>query len=278
MKVLLTGHKGFIGQHLHQALLNNNHQVTTYEWEDGKLDYDEVVKQDYVLHIGAISSTTERDVEKVLEQNYDFSTELINICSYHGIPLQFSSSASIYGLESTFREDTIADPRSPYAWSKYLTERYIKYTYRRHGRYQVFRYFNVFSTDGASESHKEDQASPYFKFTKQAKEKGKITIFEGSDRVQRDFIHVECIVNYHLKFMQLPMYGVFNLGSGKTKTFKEVALEVARQHNATIETVPMPEHIARQYQWYTKADMTKTSKALACLNYPKVSLQEVQEV
>jgi ADP-L-glycero-D-manno-heptose 6-epimerase len=124
-------------------------------------------------------------------------------------------------------------------------------------RVQGFRYFNVY---GPYEDHKGDQASPYHKFTKQAKETGVIKIFEGSENFKRDFVSVETVVDVHRRFFTVHESGVWNIGTGIAKSFKEVAEEIARQYNAKIEYIPIPENIAKQYQKYTQADLTKLRK------------------
>lgn len=259
MKILLTGYKGFIGQHMHKALIQAGHDVECYEWGD---TYPGVMDKDWVIHMGAISSTTETDIDKVLRQNYDFSVSLFEDCKTFGVPFQFSSSAGIYGQTIEFKETSKPDPRSPYAWSKYLFERYA-WEHRGGCILQMFRYFNVYSTDGESERHKGGQASPHFQFTEQAKNKKEITIFEDSDRARRDFIHVDQVVDTQMKFFKVRDSGVFNLGTGKTSTFQTVAKSIAKAYNVPIKVVPMPENIKKHYQWYTKADMTKTNETLA---------------
>ena len=140
MKILLTGHKGFIGSHMLKALAG--HEVRTYEWgADPNLltTHD----RDVCIHIGGISSTTERDVDKIMRQNYDFSCQLLDRCMNTGTHFQYSSSASVYGLNQEFCEDSPVDPRTPYAWSKYLCE----YYHRQHqggNTVHGFRYFNVY--------------------------------------------------------------------------------------------------------------------------------------
>ena len=260
MNILLTGHKGFIGSHLLRALENKGHNVSTYEWDDGNMP--SVLEQDWVIHVGAISSTTEKDVEKIMRQNVDFTIQLYEACRTYGINFQFSSSASIYGLVSTFQEHTPVAPCTPYAWSKYLCERHI--TRRMGGNTtQIFRYFNVYGPEG--EEHKGDQASPYFKFTKQAKE-GKIKIFDDSHRYHRDFIHVSSIVDMHLRFLEVKESGIWNFGTGSTRTFMDIANEIGTKYPSIIEFVRMPDELKYSYQKFTCADMTKTNKTLSNLN------------
>jgi len=252
MKILLTGYKGFIGSHMVRALEQHGHHVSTYDWGD---ILPSVMEQEWVIHMGAISSTTERDVEKVMAQNYDFTVQLYEACHTFGINFQYASSASVYGLVSTFREDAEPDPSTPYAWSKYLTERHIQ----RHpmgARAQIFRYFNVYGPEG--EEHKGSQASPYAQFKRQAEETGKIRVFEGSDRFLRDFVPVSKIVDTHLKFLDVKESGVWNVGTGAPRSF----MSVAEEFGVPIETVPMPNILKDSYQKYTCADMTKYNATL----------------
>ena len=255
MKILLTGYKGFIGSHMFRALEAHGHHVAVYDW--GEI-LPSVMEQDWVIHMGAISSTTERNIEKVMQQNVDFTQQLYEACHTFGVNFQYSSSASVYGLVSTFREDAELDPRTPYAWSKYLTERYIQ----RHPmgpRAQIFRYFNVYGPEG--EEHKGSQASPYAQFKRQAKETGRIQVFEGSDRFLRDFVPVSKIVDTHLKFLTVKESGIWNVGTGQPRSF----MAVAEEFGVPIETVPMPAILKDSYQKYTCADMTRYNTTLSRL-------------
>lgn len=257
MKILLTGHKGFIGSHLLRALEQEDYEVSTYEW--GEI-LPSVMEQDWVIHVGAISSTTEKDVEKIMQQNVDFTTQLYDACKTFGVNFQFASSASLYGVQNRFTEDSPVDPKTPYAWSKYLCERHIN-RIPKGSTTQIFRYFNVYGPEG--EEHKGNQASPYMQFTKQAKETGIIKVFENSENYKRDFIHIGDLVKYHLDFLKTNKSGIFNIGTGITKSFLQVAQEIAKIYDAKIEYVPMPEILKDSYQKYTCADMRKTLAALS---------------
>ena len=257
MKILLTGHKGFIGSHMLTALENVGHSVDTYEWGDNQLP--SIMEQDWVIHIGGISATTEKDIEKVLTRNLDFSIQLYDACKMYGVNLQYSSSASVYGLNREFTEESPLDPRTPYAWSKYLFERHV----RKHSSgsiVQGFRYFNVY---GSGEGHKGGQASPQSQFEKQAKDTGKIKVFHNSDKYHRDFIPVESVIQYHLKFLECKKSGVFNIGTGETKSFLDVASDIASKHNAEIVEISMPDNLKNSYQEYTCADMSKVNGLIA---------------
>jgi ADP-L-glycero-D-manno-heptose 6-epimerase len=255
MNILLTGYKGFIGSHLLTALENEGHHVSVYEW--GEI-LPSVMEQDWVIHVGAISATTEKDIEKVLTQNYDFSTQLYNACKFYEVNFQYASSASVYGLNQEFTEESPVDPRTPYAWSKYLFERYVKRHPANYSIAQGFRYFNVY---GSGEEHKGSQASPWTQFAKQYKETGKVKLFTGSETMLRDFVPVEQVVKTHLDFLKVKESGVWNVGTGTTKSFLDVAKSVAPE--SSFEFVPMPEILKSSYQYYTCADMSKTIKSLS---------------
>lgn len=253
MKILITGYKGFIGQNM-LAALSNEHNISTYEWGE---PFPAIKNLDWVIHLGAISSTTETDVSKVMRQNYDFSRKLLNFCLYWEVNLQYASSASVYGLNREFKEDSPLSPQSPYAWSKYIFDRYALEQKPDTLVVQGFRYFNVY---GPGEDHKRDQASPYHKFTKQAQETGVIKLFEGSENYYRDFVPVETVIDVHKTFFDVRESGIWNVGTGIAKSFQQVAEEIANKYNARIEYIPMPENIKRQYQSYTQADVTKLRK------------------
>lgn len=255
MKILITGHKGFIGSNALKHF-QDNHLVQTYEWGD---KYPSVKGYDWVIHLGAISSTVDRDVDKIMSQNYDFSVDLYEDCRHHKVNFQYSSSASVYGLISSFKENAPLDPKTPYAWSKYLFERYVKNNPSEYITVQGFRYFNVY---GSGEDHKGGQASPYQQFTVQAKTTGKIKLFEGSEYFLRDFVPVERVIEVHDLMLHKKVSGIFNVGTGIPKSFKEVAVEIAAKYNAQIEYIPMPNILKDSYQKYTCADLTLLNETL----------------
>lgn len=263
MKLLITGHSGFIGSHAIEQAYKHNHVVmSSFDW---KTDYDRmeevfhITDVDAVMHFGAISSTTETDVEKVMQQNYDFSVWLLNLCNDLNIHFQWSSSASVYGLGNDFRENAMPDPKTPYAWSKYLFERYVK-THHWKIPVQGFRYFNVYGDRG--EDHKGDQASPYHKFKKQAQETGIIQIFEKSENYLRDFIHVNQVLDTQFKFLNIKESGIWNIGTGKSKSFREVAEEIIKKYGGVIKEIPMPYNLKNSYQQYTCADLMLLNQIL----------------
>lgn len=248
MKILLTGYKGFIGSNMLKML--EEHEVTTYNWGDAS---PSVAGLDWVIHMGAISSTTERNVEKIMLHNYDFSCWLLNECIANNVNFQYSSSASIYGLNTEFTETSPVDPRTPYAWSKYLFERFANQP--SNICIQGFRYFNVYGPD---EDIKGDQASPFHKFKKQAKENGCVMLFENSQQYRRDFVPVEHVCQTHIDFFDVAESGVWNLGTGTPMSF----YNIAKQFTDNIIEIPLPDILRDSYQEFTCADMKKTNTSL----------------
>ena len=248
MAILITGHKGFIGQNMMEAMPGS----VGYEWGDGPVSLEGI---HHVIHLGAISSTACRDWDKLKRQNVDFSIELLNACDERNISFQFASSASVYGPEAkTFKETDTPNPSNDYAKSKYLVEQYINSKSWRIP-IQVFRYFNVF---GKYEEHK-DQPSPHTKFRLQKERLGRIEIFEGSENFKRDFIPVERIVEVHKKMLDIRGVDTYNLGTGKAVSFKSIAEEIAE--GAPVVEVPFPN--ISSYQTFTQADTTKLDRTLS---------------
>ena len=254
MKILVTGHEGFIGQNFVNSVLNK-HEIAGWEWNSEKLP--DVKDFDWVVHLGAISSTEETDVDRVILQNYEFSKWLYNECNHTGVNLQYASSASVYGNTGNFKEDGDVYPLNAYAWSKYLFDRFVNSIM---GEFKVlvqgFRYFNVY---GNNEEKKGDQASPVTKFANQAKT-GKLKLFENSDKYLRDFVSVDDVCEVHGKMLNADVSGIFNVGTGAPISFQKVAELVAKKYNAEIETIPMPTKLQGQYQTYTSADLTELNK------------------
>lgn len=257
MRVLVTGHKGFIGQNLVKYIEDNTDwEVRGWEWQEGS--YPTVDGNDWVIHLGAISSTTEQDIDKVMKQNFEFSKWLFTACQWNYANLQYSSSASVYGRGTDFREHVACQPLNHYAYSKYLFERWVNQQ-KANKIVQGFRYFNVY---GNYEEHKGNQASPITQFTKQA-EQGEIKLFENSDKYLRDFIAVDDVCRVHVQFIKkVEQSGVWNVGTGKAVSFQQIANLISQRTKSAIRYVEMPEILKNSYQEYTCADITKLEDAI----------------
>ena len=255
MKILVTGSNGFIGQNMVNAL-EPHHEVVKNEWG---MSFPKVKGLDWVIHLGAISSTTETNISRIYRQNVEFSIKLYEECIKHNVKFQFASSASVYGLKSDFKETSPVDPQNHYARSKALFEKYVEFR-NADITTQIFRYFNV---HGPHEEHKGNQASPFTKFMFQAKTTGKIKLFKGSPKYFRDFIHVGKVVMDQQRFFDIEESGIWNFGTGNPRSFYDVALEVSGKTGAIIEFIDFPDNLKGNYQEFTKADTTKLRQTLA---------------
>jgi ADP-L-glycero-D-manno-heptose 6-epimerase len=258
MRILVTGHKGFIGSNIALYLMQQGHDVEGWEYMPGVIPSTE--DYDWCIHTGAISSTTYTDVDQILEQNFEFSVRLAQVCENFGTNLQYASSASVYGTTTHFTEDGPLLPQSPYAWSKYLFDRFVnQFKDEFEITIQGFRYFNVY---GSGEEHKGDQASPVSKFTKQAKENGYIQLFRNSDQYLRDFVCVDNIAQLHEKMFNVKQSGIFNVGTGRPVSFETVANCISKKYGVVINLIEMPEELKSQYQTYTCANLDKLNSVV----------------
>ena len=243
--IILTGYNGFIGKAFAEKIDPENlYRVEAegaFKFLEEYEDWDNV---ELILHQGAISSTIETDVDKIYRYNVDFSIKLFEKAIEYQIPVKYASSASVYGINDCI------NPLNFYALSKVTVDYWVQDHIEEFKSVQGFRYFNVY---GKGEDHKGNQASPVQKFTEQIKETGKLKLFEGSDKFQRDFICVDDVVEV-VRYNNRPS-GIYDLGTSKPISFQEVAELIATKYNGGIEYVPFPDHLKGKYQTYTCADM-----------------------
>ena len=263
--IVITGSKGFIGQNFLKYLLEySNEEIMTvgekdaWDWIGLFKEWDKV---SLILHQGAISDTTETDVDKLHRMNVWFSIELFEKAIQYQIPVKFASSASVYG-----NQEGIVNPLNYYAITKLQMDYYIHDHMEEFSSIQSFRYFNVY---GDGEDHKGDQASPVHKFTKQIKETGKLKLFEGSDKFLRDFIWVGDIVETVLN-NDKPS-GIYDLGTSNPTSFQTVGELIAAKYNGEIEYIPFPDHLTGKYQTYTCAKKEWDHKFISVKEYLRLS-------
>jgi ADP-L-glycero-D-manno-heptose 6-epimerase len=238
--------------------------------ELGRGVYDGCVEA--VLHMGACSSTTERDADYLMENNYRYSVRLAEWCvRQNGVRLVYASSAATYGDGSAGYvddEDRLVElrPLNAYGLSKHLFDLYAL----RQGwlkRIVGLKFFNVF---GPNEAHKGDMRSLVAKAFPGVRDGGRMRLF-GSDRPEfadgdqcRDFVYVKDVVECVLHFLDRPtLNGLFNVGTGQARTWNELAraLFAAIDREPAIDYVPMPESIRDSYQYSTQAEVPKLRAA-----------------
>ena len=286
--IVVTGGAGFIGSNIVKALNERGRTdiLVVDDLKDGTkfrniadcdiydyLDQDEFLQQiierrdfiepiDTIFHEGACSSTTEWDGQYVMRNNYEYSKHLLHYCQEKQAAYLYASSASVYGLGPNYSEQREHEmPLNMYAYSKFQFDQYVRRILPGVKTQVVgFRYFNVY---GPREQHKGSMASVAFHFNNQIHETGKVSLFEGTDgyangEQRRDFVYVGDCVDVNLWFMDNPdRSGIFNLGTGNSQSFNDVADAVIAFHGkGEKQYIPFPEHLQGRYQSFTEADMT----------------------
>jgi ADP-L-glycero-D-manno-heptose 6-epimerase len=230
--------------------------------------YDNL-KIDYIVHLGACSKTTERDADYIMDNNLNYSIELAEFALKRGIRFMYASSAATYGDGKNGYSDLIFDELSPlnaYGLSKHLFDMWIIRN-KAQDKVTGFKYFNVF---GPNEYHKSEMTSMIFKSFNQIKETGKVKLFKSnhpdySDGGQmRDFVYVKDVIEIMWNCLESKenIGGIYNLGASVARSWNELANAVFAALSLTpkIEYIDMPNSLKKQYQNYTKADMTKLEK------------------
>jgi len=307
MTYIVTGAAGFIGSNIVKAL--NDRGITDIVAVDNltkadkfrnlvdceiaeyvdKKDFLDVVESgelggaiDAVLHQGACSDTMETDGRYMMDNNYRYSLSLLEWCQEESVPFIYASSASVYGGGSVFKEAReFESPLNVYGYSKFLFDQAVRPRLEEaSAQIAGFRYFNVY---GPRENHKGRMASVAYHFFNQYRANRKINLFEGNDgyahgEQRRDFVSVEDVIKVNLHFIDNPQVsGIFNLGTGRSQTFNDVAvaslnacraLEGAEPLSLTemksqrlIEYIPFPDALKGKYQSFTQADTANLRNA-----------------
>lgn len=226
----------------------------------------------WVLHIGARTDTAEFNY-RILEQlNVVYSQKIWRLCAENNIPLIYASSAATYGLgEYGYKDDenivNLLKPLNPYGESKNNFDKWAIEQTAKPSHWYGLKFFNVY---GPNEYHKGRMASVIFHAYHQISQTGSMKLFRShnpqyKDGEQlRDFIYVKDVVNI-CRFLteHKPASGLYNVGTGKARTFLDLARAVFRAMNApeNIEFIDTPEDIRDKYQYFTEADMTKLRAA-----------------
>jgi ADP-L-glycero-D-manno-heptose 6-epimerase len=216
-----------------------------------------------IFHEGACSSTTEWNGRFMMENNYEYSKSILHYCLDRGVNLMYASSAATYGDGLVFKEEReFEKPLNVYGYSKFLFDQYVRRLLPQ-AKSQIagFRYFNVY---GPHEDHKGSMSSVAYHLNQQLPKNGMVKLFEGCDgygngEQRRDFVYVGDVVDVNLWFMDNPQKsGIFNVGTGKSQSFNDVAKAVIAWHNkGHIEYIPFPEHLKGRYQSFTEADIAR---------------------
>ena len=222
----------------------------------------------FVFHLGARTDTTEFNTAIFDELNLNYSKEVWNICTEMQIPLVYASSAATYGLgEHGYSDDhslvPLLKPLNPYGESKNEFDKWVLEQKKAPFFWAGLKFFNVY---GPNEYHKGRMASVMFHAYRQISTTSKMKLFrshnpEFPDGGQmRDFVYVKDVTevcSFLMHHRKNP--GIYNLGSGKARTFLDLANAVFHSMDtaAVIEFIDTPADIRDKYQYYTQADMGK---------------------
>ncbi|MCX6154640.1 MAG: ADP-glyceromanno-heptose 6-epimerase [Candidatus Kapabacteria bacterium] len=288
--ILLTGGAGFIGscflhylnQHGFSDVLVVDHLGHGEKWKNlvGKqfLYYEnkdvfrnKLLNKVYdgkisgIIHFGACSTTTEKDADYLLNNNFSYSKDIAEFAIRNEIKMIYASSAATYGNGAAGYGDAEffhLKPLNLYGFSKQLFDLWV--LERGFDKKLVgLKFFNVF---GPNEYHKGEMASMIYKAHNQIRDTGKVKLFKTNhsdypDGGQlRDFVYIKDVCNLLWTiFNDDNIHGIYNLGTGKAHSWNELANAVfnALDKPVDIEYVDMPDDISKQYQNYTCAEMTK---------------------
>jgi ADP-L-glycero-D-manno-heptose 6-epimerase len=231
-----------------------------------------------IFHLGAISSTTEPDADLVIHSNFTLTMQLWAWCTEQSVPFIYASSAATYGDgEAGFEDDgSVAGlarlrPLNSYGWSKHLVDRRIARLVEseapRPPRWAGVKFFNVY---GPNEAHKGDMMSLVAKLYPRALAGDKARLFRSHNPAYpdggqlRDFVYVRDCVDMLLWLHDHPaVNGLFNIGSGKARSFADLAAATFRAigREPVFEFVDTPVEIRDKYQYFTEARMARLRQA-----------------
>ena len=232
-------------------------------------------KIDAIIHMGAISATTERDFNKLVQNNIRYSQFLWNWCAENKVPFLYASSAATYGAGEEGYDDACdintLRPLNGYGYSKQYFDQWalqqVALKKPSPPQWQGFKFFNVY---GPNEYHKERMASVAFHSFNQFKAEGTVKLFKShltgyEDGMQlRDFVYVKDAAAAVVHFVTNACdSGIYNIGTGQARAFKDLATAVMTSLGKppNITYIDMPEDLQGRYQYFTEANMAKLAKA-----------------
>ncbi|GAA3762731.1 ADP-glyceromanno-heptose 6-epimerase [Terriglobus aquaticus] len=269
--------------------LEYEHLISPEEFLDRLHDLGEaeLPEIDSIVHLGACSSTTERDADFLLRNNYAYTRALCEWSQAKGVRLVYASSAATYGDGSLGYDDSDAltpglKPLNMYGYSKHMFDLWAL----KHGLFTKsenpiagLKYFNVY---GPYEDHKDDMRSVVNKsFGQIGDGSGKVQLFKShrqdyrDGEQMRDFVYVKDAVDVTLYLAEhREIGGLFNCGTGTARTWNDLvtAVYAAMGHRPQIEYIDMPETLQGKYQYFTEAKMDKLRAA--GYNQPFTTLEE----
>ena len=223
------------------------------------LDLEINYKFDYIFHEAAISDTTALEQDLMIKTNVNAFKDLLELALRHNANMIYASSAATYGSSDRF-EVGYEEPNNVYGFSKVMMDN-VAYEYMENADITIvgLRYFNVY---GGREYFKNTTASMVLQFGHQILSNKNPKLFEGSDKILRDFIYIEDIIQANIKAMKPKKSGVYNVGTGKARSFQDIVdiLQKELGTDLTCEYIPNP--YVGSYQFFTQANIDSTKEYL----------------
>lgn len=226
-------------------------------------------KFDYIFHEAAISDTTVSDQTLMIQTNVNAFKALLDLALEMNADMIYASSAATYGDSDKFSIG-YESPNNVYGFSKLMMDNLAaKYIENSPIRIVGLRYFNVY---GEREFFKDKTASMVLQFGLQLLKGESAKLFEGSDKIQRDFIYIEDVIGANIKACKAKKSGVYNVGTGKARSFQDIVDVLKNELKIQREDIYIPNPFIGQYQFFTEADISLTQEFLEY--EPRFSLEE----
>lgn len=217
-------------------------------------------KFDYIFHEAAISDTTALEQDLMIKTNVNAYKDLLEIAISHGANMIYASSAATYGNAESPQRVGREAPQNVYGFSK-LSMDHLSREYMKKADISIvgLRYFNVY---GPREFFKSTTASMVIQFGHQLLSGKNPRLFEGSDKILRDFIYIEDIIQANIKAMHPKESGIYNVGTGKARSFQDIVDILQKELGTSYECEYIPNPFIGSYQFHTEADIQTTKEAL----------------
>lgn len=218
-------------------------------------------KFDYIFHEAAISDTTVLEQDLMIQTNVNAFKDLLDIAVAHGAAMIYASSGATYGDAPSPQKVGCEAPQNVYGFSKLMMDHLARQYARKHDHISIvgLRYFNVY---GPREFFKNKTASMVVQFGHQLLSGNNPRLFEDSDKIIRDFIYIEDIIQANVLAMHPKESGVFNVGTGKARSFQSIVDILQSELKTAYPCEYIPNPFIGRYQFHTEADIQSTRDVL----------------
>ncbi|MGE3613985.1 MAG: ADP-glyceromanno-heptose 6-epimerase [Sulfurimonas sp.] len=217
-------------------------------------------KFDTIFHEAAISDTTALEQDLMIKTNVNAYKDLLELAISHGANMIYASSAATYGNAPSPQRVGHEAPQNVYGFSKLCMDNLSReYMGKSDSKIVGLRYFNVY---GAREYFKNTTASMILQFGHQILSGKNPRLFENSDKILRDFIYIEDIIQANIKAMNPKESGIFNVGTGKARSFQDIVDILQKELGTTLPCEYIPNPFVGSYQFHTEADISTTKEVL----------------